>query len=354
VTAWINTTNNVGNDGDAAYFDGPILFTYDNTNYIAPLAITGTKAAFSITDHTGTYTTLHSTTTVNDGIYHFLAVTRNQATGLMSIYVDGNLDASMTGPTDTVFTTSYIYLAGGYFGNYAGLLDDVRIYASELPAADVSLLFGSPPFTLGGALNAPQLPWTTSGDVPWFVETTNTYDGVAAAQSGVLADNTKYSSVQTTVTGPGVLTFWWNAAYDDNFDLEFDIDGGYGIFTDDDDFSGNEWTQDTFSIPAGVHTLSWFAYNADSPNDTGWLDQVVFTPLSGVTVLNPQNTGGNFQFQFLTQSGFTYAVQYNTSLDPGGWQTYSYIGGDGTVQNVSIPYSIFGGSKQGFVRVTTQ
>ena len=81
---------------------------------------------------------------------------------------------------------------------------------------------------------------------------------------------------------------------------------------------------------------------------------MVFTPLTGVTVLNPKNTGANFQFSFLTQSGFTHAVQYNTSLAPGGWQTYSYISGDGTVQNIQIPYSVFGGSKQGFVRVTTQ
>jgi len=354
VTAWINTTNNVGSDNDAAYFDEPILFTYASTNYIAPLAITGTKAAFSITDHTSTYTTLHSTNTVNDGKYHFLAVTRNRATGLMSMYVDGQLDSAMTGPTDTVYTTSYIYLGGGYFGNYAGLLDDVRIYASELPAGSVNTLYGNSPYSLGGAVNAPQLVWTTSGDVPWFVETTNTYDGVAAAQSGVLSDNTKYSSIQTTVTGPGILTFWWNAIYNDSFDLEFDIDGGYGIFTDYDDFTGNEWTQDTYPIPAGVHTLSWFAYNAGSTNDVGWLDQVVFTPLSGVTVLNPKKAGANFQFSFLTQSGFNHAVEYSTNLVSGVWQTYSSIGGDGTVQSVQIPVAVFGGAKQGFVRVTTQ
>jgi hypothetical protein len=151
-----------------------------------------------------------------------------------------------------------------------------------------------------------------------------------------------------------VLTFWWDASYNDSFDLEFDIDGGYGIFTDYDDFSGNEWTQDTFPIPAGVHTLTWFAYNADSTNDTGWLDQVVFTPLAGVSILNPQNTGANFQFSFLTQYGFTHAIQYSTNLVSGGWQTYSSINGDGTVQNVQIPISIFNGSKQGYIRVSTQ
>jgi hypothetical protein len=36
---------------------------------------------------------------------------------------------------------------------------------------------------LGDSLNVPELTWTTSGDVPWFFESTNTYDRVAAAQS---------------------------------------------------------------------------------------------------------------------------------------------------------------------------
>ena len=40
------------------------------------------------------------------------------------------------------------------------------------------------PATLGDALNATNLTWTTSGDASWFVETTNTHDGVSAAQSG--------------------------------------------------------------------------------------------------------------------------------------------------------------------------
>jgi hypothetical protein len=80
----------------------------------------------------------------------------------------------------------------------------------------------------------------------------------------------------------------------------------------------------------------------------------VFTPTTGVAILDPQNNGANFQFSFLTQSGFTHAVQYSTNLVSGAWQTYSYLSGDGTVQNIQVPLSIFNGSKQGFVRVTTQ
>jgi hypothetical protein len=162
--------------------------------------------------------------------------------------------------------------------------------------------------------------------------------------------------LQTTVTGPGVLTFWWSSAADDSdFDLEFDIDGGYAMSNDYDDLYGNtDWTQDTFPIPAGVHTLTWFAYDADSTNDTGWVDQVVFTPASAVTVINPQKSGANFQFSFVSQAGFSHDVQFSTNLVSASWQTYTTIYGDGTLQNFQIPISIFNGSKQGFIRVSTQ
>ncbi len=37
---------------------------------------------------------------------------------------------------------------------------------------------------LAGALGTTNLVWTTFGNAPWFVEGTNTYDGLGAAQSG--------------------------------------------------------------------------------------------------------------------------------------------------------------------------
>src|ERR1039457_3745645 len=69
--------------------------------------------------------------------------------------------------------------------------------------------------TLAQALNAPSLTWTTSGHYGgWSPETTTTHDGVSAADSGmVYSINT--STLQTTVTGPGTLTFWWtNTSFD--------------------------------------------------------------------------------------------------------------------------------------------
>jgi hypothetical protein len=45
------------------------------------------------------------------------------------------------------------------------------------------------PMTLAQAAGDPNLVFTTGGDAPWFVEYTNTHDGVSALQSGHIGDN---------------------------------------------------------------------------------------------------------------------------------------------------------------------
>jgi hypothetical protein len=73
-----------------------------------------------------------------------------------------------------------------------------------------------------------------------------------------------------------------------------------------------------------------------------------------VALLNPQDSGANFQFSFQSQSGLMHAVQYRTNLINGIWQTYSNVTGDGTLKTIPVPLSIFGSSPQGFIRVSTQ
>jgi hypothetical protein len=76
-------------------------------------------------------------------------------------------------------------------------------------------------------------------------------------------------------------------------------------------------------------------------------------PLS-VKLLNPQSNGANFQFQFLSQSGFTHSILYRTNLTAGIWQTNSTVSGDGTLKTISLPFSLFSPANQGFIRVSTQ
>jgi hypothetical protein len=377
-SAWINTTTTVGNDGDVlSYYNGQDVIDADTAGPgTIPIGLTGSKVAFLTQDPDGNADTLHSQQSVTTGSYIQIVSTRDQTTGEKSIYINGQLDSTNYASTE-LLTGETSGNIGGDWGNagYTGLVDDVQIYSGVLLASDVSNLFANPGMTipdvvgsnsvssaaLGEALNATNLVWTLLGDASWFVETNNSNDGISAVQSGSLLDS-QSSIIETTVMGPGTLTFDWScAANDDSFDLEFDLDGNYY-----DDISGfTSWTQDpqvgatltAFPIPAGLHVLSWDANTFDdtgsSPSDAGWLDDVTYIPAtpSPVTLSSVMLVGTNLQFSFLSQVGHTNFVQYSTNLANTNWLPYSTIIGDGTTKTVSVPDNA---SKQEFFRINTQ
>ena len=89
-----------------------------------------------------------------------------------------------------------------------------------------------------------------------------------------------------------------------------------------------------------------------TPFDSGMLGMIAETPAS-VTLLNPVVVGANFQFQFLSQAGFTHDILFQTNPAAAVWLTNSTVAGDGTVRTISIPLSVFSPSMDGFVRVST-
>ena len=62
--------------------------------------------------------------------------------------------------------------------------------------------------SLGEALDAPGLTWSTSGDVVWFGQTIDTHDGVDAVQSGSIGDSQSSDLVTLNVQGPVSVAFW--------------------------------------------------------------------------------------------------------------------------------------------------
>lgn len=130
------------------------------------------------------------------------------------------------------------------------------------------------------SVETPPLPWTTGGDSVWYGESTVTFDGVDAAQSGPIMDS-KSVWAQTYVAGPGTLAFWWKVSSEPDYDLlRFAVDGVEPAGVPG--ISGAvDWQPITVTIPAGNHALRWtYAkdYSLGSGEDAGWLDQVVFTP----------------------------------------------------------------------------
>ena len=117
--------------------------------------------------------------------------------------------------------------------------------------------------------------WTFGGDAPWAYQTNVTRDGLDAAASGILADS-RESWMQTTVAGPGTLSFWWKVSSESGWDyLEFWIDG---VLTNR--ISGEvDWQQQTFALASGAHALRWRYAKDDSAvagGDCGWVDLVAW------------------------------------------------------------------------------
>jgi len=122
------------------------------------------------------------------------------------------------------------------------------------------------------------LTWTTGGDADWTLQTSGSHDGVDVAQGGALS-NAQSTWIQTTVTGPGTLTFWWNVSSEAGYDfLGFYIDG----VAQSGAISGpsHAWEQKTYEIETGEHILKWTYATNDGVLDgtnQAWLDQVTFS-----------------------------------------------------------------------------
>ena len=323
-SAWVNTTASSGNDTDNAVSGAAIFWAYNdqyNTNDTIPIAITGSKAAFTTRDQLGNSQTLHSTLSVNDGNYHLLTVTRDGNTGEKKIYVDGNLEASEVGTTEPLNGNNFYFSIGGTtISSYSGLLDDPQIYAGVLSGSEVAYLYTHPgtnvPDTTGqdfnAALNTTNLTWTTGGNLPWFVETTNTHDSVSAARSGAITNDTQSSYLETTVTGPGTLSFWWQTAADDlDFEIQLKIDGNYL----NNIYGNTSWTHETYSIGPGQHTLRWvaLAYSVIPETDAGYLDEVSYVvttvPIITANPFNQTNHPG-YQVALLAAATSNAAINW--------------------------------------------
>jgi hypothetical protein len=132
--------------------------------------------------------------------------------------------------------------------------------------------------TLAEALDALQLTFTTGGTgLPWSGRLSVTHDGQDAAESGDVNDST-YTWIKTTVTGPGVLRFWWKTSSEEDHDwlrLMMDTQDQMRI-------SGElDWEQVTFNVPTGSHEIQW-RYSKNSSLSAGldqaWVDQVSYAP----------------------------------------------------------------------------
>ena len=103
--------------------------------------------------------------------------------------------------------------------------------------------------------NLLHLPWVTSGDAPWFVQSSVVAFGNYAARSGVIGNN-QSSSLRVTLNNfvAGIGSFDYRVSTETNFDsLSFYVNGNLVH-----QWSGEMgWASFSFPLAAGTHTLQW-------------------------------------------------------------------------------------------------
>jgi hypothetical protein len=141
VAVWVKTTQ-IGGTGE--WYDGAGLVDGDYTGIANDFgtSLVGNKFAFGVGNPD---TTILSTNAINDGNWHLCVATRVQATGLMSVYVDGNLQATGTAGTQTLNASGSLYFgqiaSGG--GNFNGSLDQIEILGRALGSNEVTALYNN-------------------------------------------------------------------------------------------------------------------------------------------------------------------------------------------------------------------
>jgi hypothetical protein len=199
-------------------------------------------------------------------------------------------------------------------------------------------------YPLAAALDDNNLIFLTGGYAPWFRQTTNTHDGFDAAQSCPISDGQE-SWMQTRVTGPGTLAFWWKVSSQLSHDyLEYYLDD---VLQGSSRSGAGGWLKKTSSISNGTHTAKW-RYVKDgatsSGSDAGWVDEVSFLPAPAIVTTNGSLAVVNGQFGFTVAgvTGQTVIIDVSTNLAV--WTPLQTNTLTGATFNFSVPQSLAAGA----------
>lgn len=139
LAAWVKTTS-TGGSSSWSQGQGLVTSVAVGTGSFG-LTLVGGNVAFGL-GLPGT--TLVSTNPINDGSWHYCVATRTQATGAMALYVDGILQATATGSTNTMASSPTILFGAMQTnaGFFSGDLDEIQIFNRALGNLEIAAAYG--------------------------------------------------------------------------------------------------------------------------------------------------------------------------------------------------------------------
>ncbi len=118
---------------------------------------------------------------------------------------------------------------------------------------------------LGDASGAAALTWRTDTDHPWAPDTVEVPPGMEVSLRSGEIDSDQSSFLETYITGPGNIKFWWKVSSEPLYDVfQFSIDGATAATI----HGETDWASREQLIGPGVHVLRW-SYIKDQSSDVG-------------------------------------------------------------------------------------
>ena len=206
-------------------------------------------------------------------------------------------------------------------GDSDGLRIDESSRRIEIPAdRPRSIALSAADFTLADALDTRELgfAWSTSGGAPWIPRMTVSADGEDSAESG---DGLGFDSVlETTVVGPGTLSWSWKMEAGATSGIDFEVDGDVvGELT-----ASGVWSRSSAAVGAGTHTVRFVFWNEGTdPSDRGYVDRVSWfpgegEPLAVQTRTLPHAIEGIPYSQTISGTGGTLPYRWEALVAPAG------------------------------------
>ena len=170
--------------------------------------------------------------------------------------------------------------------------------------------------------------WRTFGASPWQGQTNVVHTSGSAAQNG-----SEESWREASVTGPGLLTFWWRYSTTNSWGggaaltatcADSGLSGhawitqgsGYGYPGPGPSLT-NDWQKSTLSLPAGFWVLRWQSAQAPGNTSVIWVADVNFAPGPPVCWLETASSSmaqGYFFLYLHGPPGDTYDVEASPDL----------------------------------------
>lgn len=253
------------------------------------------------------------------------------ATGYQWRKYDSGIPVNISGATSDKFTIGSLVMGD------AGQFDCVVTNPHDSATSRTATLSVLAPAAFDIALDTPGRTWTTGGDAPFVGFMAQNPAGPAHDDTDAIMNRplglNQTAFIETTVTGPGSVTFWWKSA-----NAEFPDDFTFSIDGDELDLirGVQDWAPVAQNFGPGTHTLRWEYYkfsNSTAINDRVWLDEIVIAGNTAVSLPDALDTTG---------------LNWRTSAGGLAWTGITSLSHDGTDSATS---GTTGNNQQSYVEV---